>query len=354
MASELKKTDIKELTQDQLAMWLEMRGLEPYRAGQILKWVYVNRVSAFDKMTNLSKKTRNLLTGHFYINCLVKKQVETSRDGSRKILFGLDDGKHIETVLIPEKSHYTLCVSTQVGCALGCRFCMTSQSGLIRNLTRGEIVSQVRDTIIDLEPVGSRRLTNIVFMGMGEPLANYENVISALETIADPEFGLQISSRKITVSTAGLVPKISDFGQDARVNLAISLNATDNKTRSLLMPVNKKHPIETLIEACRTYALKPRQRITFEYILIKGLNDSEENAKRLVNLLRPIRSKINLIPFNEHEASEFKRPKESTIDKFREILVKNNYTAIIRQSKGRDISAACGQLGAKTAEQTNA
>lgn len=350
MSQATNKTDIKELTHNRLSIWLEKQGVESYRAGQILKWVYVHQVSDFDEMTNLSKRTKDLLSSHFCINRLEKKQVETSRDGSKKFLFVLDDGKLIEAVLIPEKDHYTVCISTQAGCALGCRFCMTSRRGLERNLTRGEIVSQVRDTLKDLEPDSSMRLSNIVFMGMGEPLANYANVVSAIKTITDPEFGLRFSSRKITVSTAGIIPKINRLGQDTSVNLAISLNATDNETRSSLMPINKKYPVEMLLKACKAYKLKPRQRITFEYILIKGINDSPEDARRLSRLLRPIRSKINLIPFNEHRASDFKRPEASTIEKFKGILTANNYTAVVRESKGSDISAACGQLGARQTE----
>ena len=345
MESLSNKIDIKELTKDQLVSWLENKGIKPYRAGQILKWIYLRQSDTFDIMTDLGKEIRTLLSRHFTINRLEKVCIETSQDGSKKYLFKLEDGKHVESVLIPEKDHYTLCISSQVGCAQGCKFCLTAKGGFIRNLTKREIVDQVRDVKNDLDD--SKRLTNIVFMGMGEPLANYNNVVSAINTITDSEFGLNFSSRRVTLSTAGLVPKLFDLGRDTSINLAISLNATDNKTRAMLMPINRKYPIEKLIDACRRYPLKPRRRITFEYILIKGVNDSLEDAKRLVKLLRPIKAKINLIPFNEHEASDFLRPEESVIHKFQEILHQNNYTAIIRHSKGRDISAACGQLRGK-------
>lgn len=345
MESLSNKIDIKELTKDQLVSWLENKGIKPYRAGQILKWIYLRQSDTFDIMTDLGKEIRTLLSRHFTINRLEKVCIETSQDGSKKYLFKLEDGKHVESVLIPEKDHYTLCISSQVGCAQGCKFCLTAKGGFIRNLTKREIVDQVRDVKNDLDD--SKRLTNIVFMGMGEPLANYNNVVSAINTITDSEFGLNFSSRRVTLSTAGLVPKLFDLGRDTSINLAISLNATDNKTRAMLMPINRKYPIEKLIDACRRYPLKPRRRITFEYILIKGINDSLEDAKRLVKLLRPIKAKINLIPFNEHEASDFLRPEESVIHKFQEILHQNNYTAIIRHSKGRDISAACGQLRGK-------
>ena len=342
--SSSKKTDIKELTNDQLVLWLENKDLEPYRAAQILKWIYLRQADTFDIMTDVGKEIRELLSRHFSIARLEKARIETSQDGSKKYLFKLNDGKYVESVLIPEKDHYTLCISSQVGCAQGCRFCLTARGGFVRNLTRGEIINQVRDVSKCLDD--SKRLTNIVLMGMGEPLANYSNVVSAVNTITDSDTGLGFSSRRLTISTAGLTPKLSDLGRDTTVNLAISLNATDNKSRNMLMPINRKYPLEKLLDACAEYPLKPRRKITFEYTLIKGVNDSIKDAKRLVKLLRPIRAKINLIPFNAYEGSEFNRPEESVILSFKEILNKNNYTAIIRHSKGQDISAACGQLSA--------
>jgi len=345
MTSSTNKTDIKELTGEQLASWLEDRDIENYRAGQILKWIYNREADTFDIMTNLGKEIRKLLSLNFTINRLDIIQIERSQDGSRKYLFRLEDGNHIESVLIPEKDHYTLCISSQVGCAQGCRFCLTAKGGFVRNLSKSEIVAQVRDILKD--QISSKRITNIVFMGMGEPLANLQNVIKAIHTITEADFGLGFSSRRVTVSTAGLVSKLSALGNETRVNLAVSLNATDNKTRDFLMPVNKKYPIEELLDACRRYNLRPGSKITFEYILIKGINDSAENANQLAELLKEIRSKINLIPFNEHEGSDFKRPEESVISNFREILVKKGCTTMVRRSKGEDISAACGQLSAK-------
>ncbi|MFO7972145.1 MAG: 23S rRNA (adenine(2503)-C(2))-methyltransferase RlmN [Desulfobacterales bacterium] len=342
--SRSKKTDIKELTHDQLVLWLQSNKLEPYRAAQILKWIYLRQADTFEIMTDVGKEIRNLLSHHFSIARLETVRIETSQDGSQKYLFKLADEKYVETVLIPEKNHYTLCISSQVGCALGCRFCLTARGGWVRNLTRGEIIAQVRDVSKCLGD--SKRLTNIVFMGTGEPLANYGNVVSAITTLTDSNYGLGFSSRRLTVSTAGLVPKLFDLGRDTTVNLAISLNATDNETRNMLMPINRKYSLEKLIDACTGYPLLPRRRITFEYILLKGINDSEKDAKRLVRLLRPIRAKINLIPFNTYDGSEFNRPEESAILNFKEILNKNNYTAVIRHSKGQDISAACGQLRA--------
>ena len=340
--------DIKELTTDQLILWLEDRNIKPYRAKQILKWIYLRQADTFEVMTDVGKDIRKCLARHFSINRLEKTRTETSKDGSKKILFKLFDGKKIESVLIPEKNHYTLCISSQVGCAQGCRFCLTGRGGLERNLTKGEIIAQVRDVANDLD--SSKRLTNIVMMGMGEPLANYSNVVGAIATITDSDIGLGFSNRRLTVSTSGLVPNLSRLGRDTAVNLAISLNATDNETRDMLMPINRKYPLEKLLDACSRYPLMPRRRITFEYIVIKGVNDSEEDARRLARLLRPIRAKINLIPFNTFKGSDFERPEENVILTFKEILVKKNYTAVIRQSKGQDISAACGQLSANSTQ----
>ena len=340
----LPQTDIKELTKDELILWLKSRDIKSYRANQILKWIYLRQADTFDVMTDIKKEIRKRLSQHFFIHRLEKARIETSQDGSKKYLFKLSDGKYVESVLIPEKDYYTLCISSQVGCAQGCLFCLTAKGGFIRNLTKGEIIAQVRDVENDLD--NSKRLTNIVMMGMGEPLANYSNVVGAVATITDSDAGLGFSNRRLTISTAGLVPKLSQLGRETAVNLAISLNATDNKTRDMLMPINRKYPLEKLLDACAGYPLMPRRKITFEYIIIKVINDSEEDAKRLAGLLRPIRAKINLIPFNIIEGSDFERPEEHVILTFKEILNKNNYTAVIRQSKGQDISAACGQLSA--------
>ena len=345
MAPILEKKDIKDFTIEQLAFWLEERGIQAFRARQILKWVYHRQADTFDVMTDLKKEMRQQLSRHFSIHRLERTRIETSKDGSKKYLFKLKDGTYIESVLIPEKKHDTLCLSSQVGCAQGCRFCLTARGNFARNLSQSEIIAQVRDVANDMEDPS--RLTNIVFMGMGEPLANYRNVVGAIQIITNSEIGLGFSTRRATVSTAGLIPKIADLGRDTAVNLAISLNAADNRTRNRLMPINRKYPIEKLIDACRAYPLQKRRRITFEYILLKGINDSPQDAKRLAKLLRPVKAKINLIPFNDFEDSEFQRPEASVIDKFKAILHTAHYTVIIRHSKGQDISAACGQLRAK-------
>jgi 23S rRNA (adenine2503-C2)-methyltransferase len=342
-----EKKDIKDLSLEELASWFEARKIAPYRAGQVFRWIYQHQTDDFDKMTNLGKEARQILAQAFEIGRLEIAATEVSKDGSRKFLLRLKDDCHVECVLIPEKNHDTLCISSQVGCAQGCRFCMTAKGGLVRNLTSGEIIAQVRDV---MRAAPDRRLTNIVLMGMGEPLANYRNVIKALDIITNADTGLGINSRRVTLSTAGLTPRLADLGRDTDVNLAISLNAADDATRSRLMPINRKFQIADLLAACARYPLKPRRRITFEYILIKGINDADEDAQRLAVLLAPLRAKINLIPFNEHPESNFKRPDEERVRQFQEILVKQNYTAVVRHSKGRDISAACGQLRGKLIE----
>jgi 23S rRNA (adenine2503-C2)-methyltransferase len=339
------RSDILDLSLDGLMARLDRRGIKPYRARQIFRWLYESRVHSFSEMTDLNKEIRHLLDEWYYIGEFQVIKVEQSRDGSRKYLFRLIDGHHIETVLIPEENHSTLCISSQAGCAQGCAFCLTARGGFVRNLTRGEILSQIMQVERDLDDPS--KLSNIVIMGMGEPLENYDNMISALRTVMDGDFGLKYSSRRVTLSTAGVVPNMTRLGKDITVNLAVSLNATDNETRTRLMPINRIYPMETLLEACRTFPLPPRRRITFEYILMEGVNDSPENAEKLAKLLRPIRAKVNLIPFNEHEKSGFKRPKESAILLFQEILASHHYTAVVRHSKGQDISAACGQLKAK-------
>ncbi len=341
----MNKIDIKSLNFKTLMDWFAARHIEPYRAEQVFKWIYQRQTDSFDQMSNLSREYQTLLANHFSNPRLKTVCVETSEDSTRKYLFRLADQQTIESVLIPEKDHYTLCISSQIGCAQGCRFCRTGRDGFVRNLSGGEIISQVRDILNDLP--SPRRLSNIVFMGMGEPLANYGAVLYAIEILTNGRFGLNFSSRRITVSTSGLAPMLNRIGQDTTVNLAISLNATENRTRSRLMPINRRYPIKELLKACANYPLPPRRRLTIEYVLLKDLNDTPADARRLAQMLRNLKTKINLIPFNPHEGCEFKRPKDSTVLNFQEILVQNNYTVLIRQSKGQDISAACGQLKAK-------
>lgn len=341
--------NILDFTREDLSVWCEGKGIRPFRAGQVFKWLYLKQVNAFEDMTDLSRDLRRTLEDNFYIKRLFVEEKMVSKDGTEKFLYKLTDGNHIESVLIPEKTHFTLCVSSQVGCAHDCRFCLTAKGGLIRNLSVSEIVSQVRDARYYLTQKGIEplKLSNIVFMGMGEPLANYKNLITSLKIIKDSDYGLKFADRRVTVSTSGLVPKIIQLGLDTGVNLAVSLNATTDEIRSSLMPINDKYPIKELLEACMNFTMKPRNKITFEYILMEGVNDTKEDALRLVKLLTPIKSKVNLIPFNEHEGSGFKRPSNNKIHEFLQILLDRNFTAIIRKSKGDDILAACGQLKAK-------
>ncbi len=341
--------NLLDFTRQDLSVWLEDNGIRPFRAGQISKWLYIRQAESFEQMTDLSKELRKKLEENFYIQRLVVEEKMLSTDTTEKFLFRLNDGLHIESVLIPGKEHFTLCVSSQVGCAQNCRFCLTARGGFIRNLTVAEMVAQVRDIRFYLmqKSIDPLKLSNIVFMGMGEPLANYQALLKALETITDSDYGFKFSPRHVTVSTSGLVPKITQLGHDTCVNLAVSLNATTDEIRSELMPINRKYPLKQLLEACRTFTMKPRNKITFEYILMKGVNDSKEDALRLVKVLSPIKAKINLIPFNEYEDSGFKRPSQKEISDFLQILLDRNFTAIIRKSKGDDILAACGQLKAK-------
>ncbi len=336
------KQDIKSLSRADLIQWLADRKIRPFRADQILKWIYLRLADSFDQMTDLSKDFRILLAEHFSLARLPVKQEFTARDGTRKFLFGLQDGQTVESVLIPEKNHYTLCISSQVGCAQGCRFCVTGQGGLVRNLTCGEIVGQALEARKQIPDPA--QLTNLVFMGMGEPLANYRQLVLAIEALTNSDWGMKFANRRITVSTAGLVPRLKDLGRDTRVNLAVSLNAVDDEARTHLMPINRKYPIRDLLDACRQYPLAPNRKITFEYILMKDLNDNATHARKLAKLLAPIKAKINLIPFNPYEGSEFDRPSEVRIQAFQSILVDKHFTSLVRYSKGQEIMAACGQL----------
>ena len=345
MNHRIPRPDILDLDREALGDWLHTQGVAPYRADQIMRWIHRDQVDDFAAMTNINKALRLRLHETFEIKRLALMERETAADGSQKFLFELVDGQRIESVLIPERNHDTLCISSQVGCAQNCRFCLTAAAGFSRNLTRGEILAQVRDVRRGLDQ--RERLTNIVFMGMGEPLANFDNVVSAIRTLTDNKTGFGFAQRKITVSTAGVVPRLADLGRETKVSLAVSLNATDNDTRSRLMPINRRYPLESLLEACRRYPLPPHRRITFEYILIQGINDAPQHARHLADLLRSIRAKINLIPFNEHAASPYRRPDANAIARFQEMLTQRGYTAIVRNSKGGDISAACGQLAAR-------
>ena len=328
----------------------------PFRATQIYEWIYKKNATEFSQMLNLPKDMRQDLAEKFYIDPLKCVKFEQSSDGSIKYLFELKDGLKIESVLLPMKeeisdengkvsrhARYTICVSSQVGCKMGCAFCLTAKGGLVRNLTAGEIVGQIlwikRENKIPYE-----RRINVVYMGMGEPLDNLTNVSKAIKILALNE-GLAISPRRQTVSTSGLGSQIKKLGEmDLGVLLAISLHAVTNELRSRLMPINKAYNIEAVMDAVRGFPIDMRKRVMFEYLVIKDLNDSVSDAKKLVKLLHGIKAKVNLIYFNPHEGSEFGRPELTSMLKFQEYLRDHGATCTIRQSKGLDISAACGQL----------
>ena len=338
----MEKVDLKNLSPSELKNFIVSFGKERYRSIQILRWLYQKGVHSFDEMTNLSKNFRQELSRVSFISTLHPLLVEEAKDGTRKFLFQLEDGNRIESVLIPDRSRLTLCVSTQVGCALGCRFCLTGKTGWKRDLMASEILNQilaVRETLGD-----KASITNIVLMGMGEPLVNYKNTLKAIELMTHPD-AFKFSSRRITLSTAGLIPELEQLSKEKiSFRLAISLNASDEETRSHLMPINRRYPLKKLLEACRRFPLRPRTRITFEYVMVEGINDSSQDAKRLLKILKGIPSKINLIPLNEAPGIPFKKPSEEKVKQFQEILMKGGLTAIVRTSKGAEISAACGQL----------
>jgi 23S rRNA (adenine2503-C2)-methyltransferase len=332
--------DLKEFMLPELEQLMAAWGQPTFRARQLVKWLYKG-VSGFEAMTDIARPFRAELSRQARISNLIAEQVQEASDGCRKFLFALEDGNFIESVLIPEESHYTLCLSSQVGCAQGCRFCLTARRGLIRNLTAGEIVNQilaVRQALPDGRP-----LSNLVFMGMGEPLANFSALVRALTVITAP-WGLNFSSRRITVSTAGLAPLIPQLGAAARANLTVSLNAPDDETRTRIMPINRRYPLHELISACRVFPLPRHRRITFAYVLLDGINDAPHQALQLAKLLRGFRAKINLIPFNRHPRLPYGPPPETRTLEFQEILREANYTVLIRESRGQEIGAACGQL----------
>lgn len=329
----------------ELLEFLSGMGKERFRCDQLLRWIYKRGVTDLEQMTDLSKTLRADLAATTFISDWQPEVVETSSDGTRKFLFRLEDGSSVETVRIPmDKERSTLCISTQVGCAMHCDFCLTGTFGLQRNLTAAEIVNQV------CAVAKEGTINNIVLMGMGEPLHNLDNVVRALQIFYAPA-GLDYSSRKVTLSTCGLVPQIAELAERINVNLAVSLNATTDEVRDRLMPVNKRYPLSELMAACRNFPLTSHRRITFEYILIRDLNDSIADAKRLIKLLHGIKGKVNLIPFNEHEASNYRCPAPKIIDAFQTYLINHDVIAIRRASKGQDISAACGQLKGKLEKQ---
>jgi 23S rRNA (adenine2503-C2)-methyltransferase len=323
----------------------ESLGASPYRGRQVATWIYRKGVVDLDAMTDLPRDFRARLAETAQATLPEVERATSSQDGSRKLVFRLADGARVSSVLMPDDGRITLCLSTQVGCGYACGFCLTGTMGLERNLTAAEIVGQLMAANALLATEGPERVTHIVFMGMGEPLANYANLVTALKILTDARLGLSYSPKRVTVSTVGLVPAIDRLGrEDLKVNLAISLHAASDEVRSRLMPVNKAFDVEALMAAVRRYPLTTRQRVFFEYVLLDGINDSPEEAQRLAKLLRGVKGKVNLIPFNDWEGSSHRRPPLARILAFQAILLDAGITTTVRWSKGEDIGAACGQL----------
>jgi 23S rRNA (adenine2503-C2)-methyltransferase len=337
-----KQIELAELERSALEDACEARGLERFRARQIFRWVYRRGITAFDGMTDLSRPLRAALTEEFRLTTPEIAARERSIDGTEKFLLRLADGQQIESVFIPDTPAMTFCISTQAGCAMACSFCLTGKMGLLRNLTAGEIVGQVR-VLADALGMREKRF-NLVLMGMGEPLHNYDETMKALRMLADAE-GFNVSPRRMTLSTVGLLPALERLAQEPVMpNLAISLHAPTDAIRGELVPINKKYGVADIIDACRRFPLKRRSRITFEYVMLAGVNDSPEDARRLAKLLAGVKSKVNLIPLNAAPGIPYERPSDEAIDRFAQILADHYLTVSVRKSRGRDIRAACGQL----------
>lgn len=357
----MKKINILDLSKEELSNIIK----PSFRAKQIYQWIYQKYVTSFDEMKNLPKELKEELNRDFFLDPLSIAKIEQSIDGSKKYLFALKDGQTVESVLLPMKKEqvneegilvhhtkYTICISSQVGCKIGCAFCLTGKDGFKRNLSAGEITAQVLMIKRDNEIAENRRV-NIVYMGMGEPLDNLDNVSKSVRIFNDID-GLCISARRQTISTSGLSSQIEKLGKmDLGILLAISLHAVDDELRQKLMPINKAYNIESIINAVKAFPIDARKRVMFEYLVMQGVNDDQKSAKKLVKLLSGIKSKVNLIYFNPHHGSEFSRPNEKDVVAFQQYLVDHGVLCTIRQSKGLDISAACGQLKDKEKDNDN-
>jgi 23S rRNA (adenine2503-C2)-methyltransferase len=336
------RPDLAELDLPELEAALEAGGRERFHARQVYRWIYRRGVTDFDRMTDLSRTLREQLASEFVITTPRVVADERSVDGTRKLLLELADQRRIEAVFIPDTPSMTFCISTQVGCAMACDFCLTGKMGLVRNLTAGEIAGQVR--VLAAATNLLEHPFNIVLMGMGEPLHNYDNTMKALR-ILHAEHGLAVSSRRVTLSTVGIVPGLARLAREPLMpNLAISLHATTEEQRTTLVPPNRRHSLADILEACRRFPLKKRSRITFEYVLLDGVNDTPEDARRLVRLVSGIKAKVNLIPLNPAPGIPYNRPSDERVDRFAQILADRHITVSVRKSRGRDIRAACGQL----------
>ena len=349
--------NLLNLDRQDLEAFFHELGEKPFRAGQVIKWIHQQGIINFEAMTNLSKALRQRLQQIAYVSLPQVRLRQTSRDGTQKWLLQLDDDNCIETVFIPELDRGTLCVSSQVGCVLDCRFCATAQQGFNRNLSVAEIIAQVWLAEHSLRAEGyisqehGRAITNVVMMGMGEPLANFNNVVKAMRLMMD-DFSYGLSWRRITLSTAGIVPAFARLQAQCPVNLAISLHAPTNSLREQLVPLNKKYPLTELIAACRDYVkADSRCKITFEYVMLKDINDHPNQAKALIKLLNPLTAKINLIPFNPFPNTDYQCSLPNRIEAFRDILIQARFVTVTRKTRGGDIDAACGQLAGKVLDR---
>src|SRR5712691_10528747 len=336
------RVDLAELERPALEVALAEHGHQRFHARQIFRWIYRRGVSDVEAMTDLSRELRADVARAFVLSTPALERRERSTDGTEKFLLRLADGRHLESVFIPDTPSMTFCISTQVGCAMACAFCLTGKMGLVRNLTAGEIAGQVR-VLAGAVDMRDKRF-NIVLMGMGEPLHNYDETMKALRILAD-EHGFAMSPRRITLSTVGLLPALERLAREPIMpNLAISLHAPTDVTRGDLVPINRKYGVSDIIEACKRFPLKRRNRITFEYVMLAGVNDSPADARRLAKLLSGVKSKVNLIPLNAAAGIPFERPSDEAVDRFAKILADHHLWVSVRKSRGRDIRAACGQL----------
>ena len=348
------KTNLLDFDREGLRAFFAQIGEKPYRADQVMKWIYHRLEDNFEAMTDLGKSLRAKLTEVCYIGAPKTLLDKAATDGTHKWLLGMDSGNAIETVYIPEPTRGTLCVSSQIGCGLNCTFCSTGAQGFNRNLAASEIIGQVWHAAKQLGNVThqQRRITNVVMMGMGEPLLNFDNVVKAMSLMRD-DLGFGLASKRVTLSTAGVVPMIDKLGEVADVSLAVSLHAPNDELRTQLVPLNKRWGIDELLDACARYAArKPRATITFEYTLMRGINDAPALAKQLIKLMRRLPAKVNLIPFNPFPGTQYERSDETVIRDFQTILLNAGVQAMVRRTRGEDIDAACGQLKGKVADRT--
>lgn len=356
MTESIKKTNLLGFSPKKLEEFFVSIGEKPFRSTQVLKWIHQFGASSFDEMTNISKALREKLSEVSEIREPEVLVQNISKDGTRKWVIQLDGGSAVEAVLIPENGRATLCVSSQIGCSLNCSFCSTGKQGFNRNLSAAEIIGQVRVAIRSFgpfDPSGNRRVTNVVLMGMGEPLMNFDNVVDAIHLMMeDNAYGL--SKRRVTLSTAGVVPQIDKLGEVTDVSLAISLHAPNDELRDQLVPINKRYPINELVDACNRYmdGLNDKRVITVEYTMMAGINDHPSQAKQLVKVLKRLPCKLNLIPFNPFPNSGYERPDDDTIQAFKMVMVKAGIITTVRRTRGDDVDAACGQLVGQVIDRT--